>query len=52
MFSGCGVLAFLPSLVIPPHFLNIVVELNASGPPHVFILWLGVGKRMLPVKYF
>ena len=24
-----------PGLVFPPHFLTIVVEVNASGPPHV-----------------
>ena len=44
--------AFLPStLVFPPHFLTIVVEVNALGPPRVFILWLVVRKSMLPVKY-
>ena len=24
-----------------PHFLDIVVDVKASGPPHVLILWLG-----------
>ena len=34
---------FLPTkLVFPPHFLNIVVEVTASGPPHVLKRWLGV----------
>ena len=49
-FSGCSFLP--PELVFPPHFLKIVVELKASGPPHVLELWLGVSKGMLPVKYF
>ena len=40
-----------PGLVFPPHFLIIVIEVNASGPPHVLELWLWVGKGMLPVKY-
>ena len=31
---------------------KIVVEVNASGPPHVLGLWMGAGKDMLPVKYF
>ena len=39
-------------LVPTPHFLNIVVEVKASGPPHVLELSLGVSKGMLPVKYF
>ena len=25
----------------PPHFLSIVVVVNALGPPHVIDLWLG-----------
>ena len=28
-----------------------VVEVKASGPPHVLILCLGVSKVMFPVKY-
>ena len=40
-----------PKLVITPHFLNIMVEVKASGPQHVLKLWLGVGKGMLPAKY-
>ena len=36
----------------PPHFLPIVVEVKAMGPPHVLKLWLGVSKGMLPVEYF
>ena len=50
MFSGCSVPA-LPSL-FHPHFLNIVVEVKTSEPPHVLKLWLVVSKGMLPVKYF
>ena len=38
--------------IFPLHFLDIVVLVTASGPPHVLRLWLGVGKGMLPVKYF
>ena len=26
--------------------------MQASGPPHVLELWLGISKGMLPVKYF
>ena len=45
--------AYLPSRAsFPRHFLDIVVELKALGPPHVLILWLGVGMGTLPVKYF
>ena len=40
-------IAFLPSRASFPHFLNIVVEVKASG--HVFKLCLGVSKGMLPV---
>ena len=44
---------FLPSRAnFSPHFLKIVVEVKASGPPHVLALWLGVSKGMLPVRYF
>ena len=28
---------------------NIVLEVKASGPPHVLRLWLGVSKGTLPV---
>ena len=35
-----------------PHFLQIVVEIKVSGPPHVFNLWLGVSKGLLHVKDF
>ena len=41
-----------PELVFMPHFLHVVVEVEALGPPHVLILWLGVRKGMVPVKYF
>ena len=45
--------AFLPSQAsFSTTFLKIVVEVKASGPPIVLKLWLGVGKGMLPVKYF
>ena len=50
-FSGCSV-PTLSSQFFSPHFFNVVVELKASGPPHVFELWLGVSKVMLPVEYF
>ena len=36
----------------PPHFLRIVVEVKASGPPCVLELWFGISKGMLPVRYF
>ena len=36
----------------PPHFLALVVEVKASGAPHVLKLLLGVSKGMLPVRYF
>ena len=35
----------------PTTFLNVVVEVDVSGPPHVQKLWLGVSKGMLPVEY-
>ena len=42
---------FLPSRAsFPPHFLEIVVDVKALGPPHVVITWL-VSKGMLTVKY-
>ena len=45
--------AFLPpELVLPPHFLIVVVAVMASGLPHALRLWLGVSKGMFPVKYF
>ena len=44
--------AFLHSRTsFPPHFSQIVVEMIASGPPHVLKLCLAVSKGMLPVKY-
>ena len=44
---------FLPCrATFTPYFLKIMVEVKASGPPHVLGLWLGVSKRMLPVGYF
>ena len=35
----------------PPHFLSILLEVKASGPPHVLKLWLGVCNGMRPVNY-
>ena len=49
--SGCSVPPLL-SLDFPPHCLEILVMLKASGPPHVLILWFGVSKGMFPVRYF
>ena len=37
---------------LPPHKKKIVVEVKASGTPHVLKLLLGVSKDMLPVNYF
>ena len=34
------------------HFLELMVGVVTFGTPHVLKLWLGVGKVMLPVKYF
>ena len=39
---------FCPSRVVfSPHFLTIVLEVEASGPPHVLKLWLGVIRGIL-----
>ena len=38
-FSECSIPA------LPPHFLQIVVEVNALGPTHVIDLWLGGRER-------
>ena len=44
---------FLPSPAsFSSTFLKIVVEVKASGSPHVLIMWFGVSKGMLPVKHF
>ena len=42
----------LPELGFPPHFLKIVVEVKASGLPHVSQLWLGVSNDMRLVEYY
>ena len=43
--------AFLPSQAgFYTAYLNIVVEVKASGPPRIFKLWLGVGRGMHPVR--
>ena len=45
--------AFLPyQACFSPYFLLIVVDVIALGPPHVLKLFFGVGKDMIPVKYF
>ena len=45
--------AFMPSRAnFLQHFIKIVVEVKASGPPHVIKLWLGETKGMLPVKCY
>ena len=36
----------------PPHFIKSGVDVNASVPPCVSILWLGVCKGMLSAVYF
>ena len=44
---------FLPSRASSPtHFSKIVIEVKASGSPHILKLWLGVSKGMLPAEYF
>ena len=40
-----------PKLAIPPHLLKAVVEVKASGQPHVSQLWLGVSKGILNAEY-
>ena len=47
------VVAFLPSRDIFQQEIayNIVVEVSASGPPHMLGPWLGLSKDLLPVKY-
>ena len=45
--------AFLPSVAsFPTHFLKVVVEVNALGPPHVLKVCLWVDKAMFTVRYF
>ena len=45
--------AFLPrEIVYIPHFIEIVVEVIASGLPHLLKQWFGRIKGMLPVKCF
>ena len=41
-----------PKLLLTPHFLDIVVNVDVTGPPHISKLWLGVNSDLLPVKYF
>ena len=40
-FSGCA-----SKLDFPPLFSKLVVEVKASGPPHVLKLWLVVSKYL------
>ena len=40
----------LPELVFSPHFSTGVVEVKASGPPQVVILWLGGKQGHAPCK--
>ena len=50
---GVQDVAFLSNRAsFPSQFLEIMVEVNVSEPPHVLKLWLGVSKDMLPVEYF
>ena len=47
LLAGSQDVAPLPSRAsFPPHFLEIVVKVKASEPPHVVRLWLGVSKVM------
>ena len=39
-------------LLLAPRFLDIVVDVDVTGPPHISKLWLGVNSDLLPVKYF
>ena len=42
--------ALMPSRAsLPQHFIEIVGEVKASGPPHVLEMRSGVIKGMLPV---
>ena len=40
-----------PKLDLAPHFLKIVVDVKALGPPHVLRLSLWVSKGILPIKH-
>ena len=45
--------AFLPPRAsFPPHFLQIVVEVKALGPPHVLRLWFGCKQEHAPCSIF
>ena len=46
-----GATFLLSDFVFTPHFLQIVVEVKASGPSHVLKLWMEVSKGMLSVQY-
>ena len=41
-----------PKLDFTPHFLKIVVEAMATGPPCALRLLLEISKGMRPVRYF
>ena len=42
----------LPEIGFRQHLFNIVVGVTVSGPPHVFNLWLGASRGMLPFLPF
>ena len=48
--SGCNVPA-PQSWLLQHTSYKIVVEVKASGPPHVLKLWFGLSKGILSVKY-
>ena len=53
LYMGFQDVSFLPPvLVFAPHFLKIVVVVNALGLPHFLELWMGVSMDLLPLKYF
>ena len=44
---------FCPLRLLLHHiYKKIMVEVNASGPPHASNMWLWVSKGVLPVEYF
>ena len=51
ILMGFQDVAFLsPRASFALHFLKTVVEVKASGPPHVLILWLGCRQGHAPCK--
>ena len=52
LFMGSQDVEFQPSrATFSTTCQKIVVEVKASGPPHVIRLWLGLSEGMLPAKY-